>query len=49
MKVIIPEKKLEEIAFKYLDKKFVNLEKVKGESFNIVFKYPGEEYGILGW
>ena len=49
MKVIIPEKKLEEIVFKYLDKRFEKLEKVKGESFNIVFKYPGEEYGILGW
>ena len=49
MKVIIPEKKLEEIVFKYLDKRFEKLEKVKGKYFDIDFKYPGEEYGILGW
>ena len=49
MKVIIPEKKLEEIIFKYLDKRFEKLEKVKGKNYDIVFKYPGEEYGRLGW
>ena len=49
MKITISENRIEQLIFKYLDKKFVNLEKVKGESFNIVFKYPGEEYGILGW
>ena len=49
MKVIIPEKKLEEIVFKYLDKRFEKLEKIKGKYYDIVFKYPGEEYGILGW
>ena len=47
MKVIIPEKKLEEIAFKYLDKIFENLERSKGKDSDIVFKYHGKEYGML--
>ena len=49
MKITISEDRIEQLIFKYLDKRFEILEKVKGESFNIVFKYPGEEYGILGW
>jgi hypothetical protein len=49
MKVIIPENRLEQIIFKYLDKKFEKLEKVKGKYSGIAFKYPGEKYGILGW
>ena len=49
MKITISEDRIEQLIFKYLDKRFEKLEKVKGESFNIVFKYPGEEYGILGW
>ena len=49
MKITISENRIEQLIFKYLDKRFEKLEKVKGESFNIVFKYPGEEYGILGW
>jgi hypothetical protein len=49
MKVIIPETKLEEILFKYLDVKFKDLEQVKGYYYDIVFKIPGEEYGQLGW
>ena len=49
MKVIIPEKKLEEIAFKYLDKIFENLERSKGIDSDIVFKYHGKEYGVIGW
>ena len=48
MKITISENRIEQLIFKYLDKRFEKLEKVKGESFNIVFKYPGEEYGILG-
>ena len=49
MKITISENRIEQLIFKYLDKKFVNLEKVKGKYYDIVFKYPGEEYGILGW
>ena len=49
MKVIIPETKLEEILFKYLDVMFKDLEQSKGVYNDIVFKIPGEEYGQLGW
>ncbi len=49
MKVIIPENRLEQIIFKYLDVKFKDLEQVKGKNFDIVFRFPDEEYGILGW
>ena len=49
MKVTISENRIEEIIFKYLDKRFEKLEKVKGKYSGIVFKYPGEEFGILGW
>ena len=49
MKVIIPENRIEQIIFKYLDVKFKDLEQSKGKYYDIVFKYPGEEYGILGW
>jgi len=51
MKVIIPENRLEQIIFKYLDVKFKDLEQSKGEysDINIVFKYLGGERGILGW
>jgi hypothetical protein len=48
MKITISENRIEQLIFKYLDKKFVNLEKVKGKYYDIVFKYPGEKYGILG-
>jgi hypothetical protein len=49
MKVIIPENRLEQIIFKYLDVKLKDLDQVKGRHMNIVFKYLGEEYGIIGW
>ena len=49
MKVIIPEDRLERMVFKYLDTKFEGLEQTKGKYFDIVFRYPGEEYGTLGW
>ena len=51
MKVIIPENRIEQLIFKYLDVKFKDLEQSKGEysDINIVFKYPSEERGILGW
>jgi hypothetical protein len=49
MKVIIPETKLEEILFKYLDVKFKDLEQVKGYYYEIVFRFPNEKFGILGW
>ena len=49
MKVIIPENRLEQMIFKYLDVKFKDLEQSKGEYNDIVFKFPDEEFGILGW
>ena len=49
MKVIIPENRLDEFFFKYLDSKFKDLEQVKGRYLDIVFRFPGEQAGIMGW
>jgi hypothetical protein len=50
MKYIIPENKLDKIVFKYLDNTLKNLEKRKPKYFEgVVFAYPNEEFGILGW
>ena len=50
MKYIIPENKLDKIVFKYLDLNLKGLEKRKPEHYEgVVFGYPNEEYGILGW
>ena len=50
MKYIILENKLDKIIFKYLDLNIKELEKKKPKYFEgIVFAYPDEEYGILGY
>ena len=49
MKVIIPENRLEQFIFKYLDVRFKDLEQAKGRFVEIVFKFPGEQDGIMGW
>ena len=49
MKYIITESKLNNIIFKYLDMKYGALEQKKGRYSDIVFTFPGEEYGVLGW
>jgi hypothetical protein len=49
MKVIIPEDRLENLIFDYLDSKLENLEKNKGLYYKYVFSFPGENYGIMGW
>ena len=49
MKVIIPENRLDEFFFKYLDVKFKDLEQVKGRYVDIVFRFPDEQGGIMGW
>jgi hypothetical protein len=49
MEVIIPENRLEQMIFKYLDVKFKDLEQSRGIYYDIVFRFPDEEYGILGW
>ena len=48
MKVIIPENRLEEIIFKYLDVMFKDLEQIKGRIVPKIFKLPNEEFGIMG-
>ena len=49
MKYIIPQDKLDNIVFKYLDTTLKRLEKRKSKYFeDIVFGYPDEEWGILG-
>jgi hypothetical protein len=48
MKVIIPESRLEEIIFKYLDEKFKDLEQIKGRIVAKIFKLPSEKFGIMG-
>jgi len=50
MKYIIPENKLDKVVLKYLDLNLRNLEKRKPKYYEgIVFAYPDEEYGMLGW
>jgi hypothetical protein len=49
MKYIITENRLNDIIFKYLDMKFNKIEKRKGVHTDIVFVFPNEEYGLLGW
>ena len=50
MKYIIPQDKLDKVVFKYLDLNLKGLETRKAKYFEgIVFAYPNEEYGILGY
>ena len=50
MKYIIPENKLDKIVFKYLDLNLKGLEKRKFNYYKgIIFAYPNQNYGILGW
>ena len=50
MKYIIPENKIDKIIFKYLDMILKGLEKKKPKYYEgIVFAYPNQEYGILGY
>ena len=49
MKYIITESRLNNIIFKYLDIKDRTLEQKKGEYIDIIFYFPGEKYGALGW
>ena len=43
------ENRLNNIIFKFLDVKYVALEQKKGEYVDIIFYFPGEKYGVLGW
>jgi hypothetical protein len=49
MKYIITENKLNNVIFKYLDVKLDGIEEKKGKYVDIVFAFPNEEYGMLGW
>ena len=50
MKYIIPQDKIDNIVFKYLDLNLKGLEKRKPKYFKgVVFAYPNYGYGILGW
>jgi hypothetical protein len=49
MKITISENRLEQLIFKFLDVKLKDLEQSKGMYYDIVFRFPDEEYGILGW
>ena len=43
------ENRLNNIIFKFLDVKYGALEQKKGKRVDIIFYFPGEEYGKLGW
>jgi hypothetical protein len=49
MKYLITENRLNDIIFKFLDAKLDGIETRKGEYVDIVFAFPDEEYGMLGW
>ena len=41
--------RIDKIIFKYLDIKYGVLEQKNGEYVDILFHFPGEKYGVLGW
>ena len=49
MKYIITESRLENIIFKYLDNKLDGIELKEGEYCDIIFVFPGEKFGLMGW
>jgi hypothetical protein len=50
MKYIIPQDKIDTIVFKYLDNTLKGLEKRNPKYYDgIIFAYPNQESGILGW
>ena len=49
MKYIITESRLENLIFKFLDDKLEGIELKKGRYLDIVFAFPGEGYGLMGW
>jgi hypothetical protein len=49
MKYIITENRLNDIIFKFLDVKLDGIEQRKGNYFNVIFTFPDEPYGIMGW
>jgi hypothetical protein len=48
-KITIPENKLEQMIFKYLDTKFKDVKKSEGQYFDVIFKIPGYDIGMVGY
>ena len=49
MKYIITESRLENLIFQYLDDKLDGIKAMKGKYSNIVFGFPGETLGVMGF
>ena len=50
MKYIITESRFENLIFKYLDNKLDGIELKEGRyDDSLIFVFPGEEYGLMGW
>jgi hypothetical protein len=49
MKYIITESRLNKVIFNYLDTMLSGLERNKGMYYDIIFGFPNEKYGVLGW
>ena len=49
MKYIITENRLNKVIFNYLDTELAGLKRKKGKYYDVVFSFPNEEYGELGW
>ena len=50
MKNIIPQDKIDNIVFRYLDNTLKNLEKRNAKYYKgIVYGFPDKEYGVLGY
>jgi hypothetical protein len=48
-KITIPENKLQQMIFKYLDTKFKDVKKSEGQYFDVIFKIPGYDIGMVGY
>jgi len=48
-KIIITENRLEQMIFKYLDTKLKDVEQLEGQYFDVLFRIPGHEFGIMGY
>lgn len=49
MKYIITESRLENVIFKYLDRKLNGIKLKKGKYVNNVLAFDGQEYGLIGY
>lgn len=49
MKVILTENRLENVIFKYLDNKLKDVEQIEGQYFDVLFRLPDNQFGIMGY